>query len=191
MDFHSLEENTMLESRLNGDKILIITGRINSGKTAAAGELILRLKASGKKTAGILCRGIFSGTRKTGFYGIDISTGKVFFLASDKPSDRFSLRQGRFYFNEKVLRHLNSLITKSPDNDVILIDEVGPLELRKQGFYSLLRYGLTQFNGKLIFTARRGIINEITRTFNLNREKYDLMEIGRFGRGMEMKFNIK
>ncbi len=167
----------MQASWLNGKKIIIITGEVNSGKSSAAEEMICRFEACGMKAGGILCHGIFFGSVKSGFTGIDISTGKEYHLASGTYSEKFSLKQGRFYFDEKAFRYLNWLIIKQMDADVILIDEAGPLELNRQGFYSALKTCLTEFKGILMITTRISLVNDLTAAFNMKRENYMVLEI--------------
>lgn len=167
-----------MESWLNGNKrILIITGAVNSGKTTLANKIADEFKDFGFNVKGFLSKGIFSGEDKTGYKLINISTGDEYHLASINPGKKFKLRQGRLFFNEEVFETADKLLKHLSTDDIILLDEIGPLEIKEKGFYSSLKEILSSLNNKVILIVREKLIKDILTKFNLLRNEIDIIRI--------------
>ena len=161
MVFPNRDERILLESWPNGKRILIITGKVNSGKSSKLEKIIRQLNSAGKNIKGFITKGIFTDSCKIGYNLIDISTGAEYRLASISPKDNFTLKQGRFYFNEAVFEKINEKIIQNFNGDVIVFDEIGHLEMKKKGFYRSLRVCLKDFKGKLIIVVRSSLLENI------------------------------
>jgi len=128
--------------------VTIITGDQGSGKTTWLLKQINSLKKSGN-CGGILTPAVFKPSSsgktdsipvKTGFDALDISTGTRWPLGrTDGSLDGPAF--GPFQFStsgfKRAIDSVTSALTR-PD-DFIVLDEIGPLELRKhRGFFKLL-----------------------------------------------------
>src|SRR3989339_126723 len=130
MDFHSLEENSLLELLQSGKRFLIITGEVNSGKTSTVEKMISLLQTSGRGVGGVYSKGIFNNRGKSGFNMVDIKSGELIQIASINSDEKFMLKQGRFFFNPEVFDKYNKREDELSESDVVIVDEIGYLELK-------------------------------------------------------------
>lgn len=176
MDFHSQEENSLLEFLHSGKRFLIITGKVNSGKTSTVEKIISFLKESGKKVGGVYAKGIFQAGEKSGFEIVDIKSGYTKQIASVKSDSTFDFKQGRYFFNLEVFKEYNQTLSNSFDCEVIIFDEIGPIELLGKGFHSAVLSLLKNFNGRLIFVIRESLVEEVISMFGISLEEIDLFK---------------
>jgi nucleoside-triphosphatase THEP1 len=56
-------------------------------------------------------------------------------------------------------------------NDAVelIFDEIGPLEIRGEGFSSLLKHTLQNYSGKLLIVLRSEIVEQAIEAFQLDR----------------------
>lgn len=116
--------------------MVVVTGRSGAGKTRAIAGAAERLRAGGAVVAGILQPGTFENDEKSGFNVRDLTTGDERLLArrSSNPAygKRFSFEEAAFAFSRQVLAAV-------PAGAVVVVDELGPLELRGAGHLPALR----------------------------------------------------
>ena len=160
-------------------KIIIITGEINSGKTTRAQELIDLYRNEGRSVGGIVSISEISDNRKTAYYAVDIKTGKKMLLASEKPISK-TLKYGRFYFSEKGFAFGSARLSESYDNDVVFIDEVGPLEYSGKGFFNDVKYLIEEYNGTLVLVIRENIYLKLIKKFGINKKSILIERINIF-----------
>jgi nucleoside-triphosphatase THEP1 len=53
--------------------------------------------------------------------------------------------------------------------DELIFDEIGPLEIRGEGFSGLLKLTLQNYSGKLLIVLRSDIVKEAIEAFQLDR----------------------
>ena len=118
------------------EKIIIITGAVDSGKTTLAKQLIEDYQKKGKITGGIICEATKIGGKKTAYYAVDIASHNKILLASiDKIEFGFKFR--RFYFSHLGFEFAVKVIRKAINAHVIVLDEIGYLELEEKGFLNV------------------------------------------------------
>jgi len=110
---------------------IYVTGRPGIGKSTVVLKVINKLREANVKIGGILCpevRGSHGG--RVGFKIVDIFTGKNGWLAH-KQLFKEGPRIGRYIVNTHDVLNVGVTALKNAlDNaDVIVIDEVGPMEL--------------------------------------------------------------
>ena len=152
------------------NKIIILTGEVQTGKTTT----LQQFSAERNNVAGILTP-IINGKRM--FY--DISE-KVFF-EMEANDDEEKLTVGKYLFSGRAFKNANRILInagKRNDLDYLIIDEIGPLELKKQkGLHESFTAILSStFNYTLIIVVRRSLVEEIVTSFNLS--KAGVMSIG-------------
>jgi molybdopterin-guanine dinucleotide biosynthesis protein A len=110
--------------------ITLITGERGSGKTTACQQRIAETRRAGLIAAGVVCPGRFDHGVKTGIYAEDIASSARRLLASDQPGE---IAGGtpfrRWVFDPQVLAWGNEIFTHVPPCDLLVVDELGPLEL--------------------------------------------------------------
>jgi len=112
--------------------VVVATGRPGGGKTTAVDDLIEDLRSRGRRVVGILQPGTFHDGRKVGFRVRDLSTGEEAELA--RMVTREEGEHGtRFQFSDEGFDLARRAIARSRADDVLVVDELGPLELRGQG----------------------------------------------------------
>lgn len=176
MDFLSPEESSLLEFLHSGKRILIITGEVNSGKTTTVERVIALLTKNGISVGGFYSKGIFDGDKKVGFNIVDIKSGELTQFASITANEKYLLKQGRYFFNPVVFDECNVKIKNSFESEVIIIDEIGPIELKEMGFYLIVSSLITNFGGKLIFVIRESEVLKVINLFSINAEDIFLLK---------------
>ncbi len=134
-------------------EIIIVTGKINSGKSTVALQIIDSFNKKGLTTAGITTKAEYNGGIKSRYYTVDLKSGERYLLASEDPMDT-DLFFGRFYFSVEAFEKASDILQRSMDADVILIDEIGPLEYSEKGYYKDLCLLTNEFAGILILVIR-------------------------------------
>jgi iron complex transport system ATP-binding protein len=152
--------------------IIIIAGKINSGKTTACKTYIRHQRDAGKSVGGTLSVPVWRKGKKTSYYAYDISTQESILLASEAPVSP-SVSHGRFHFPlrgfafaEKVLLEAAGLGNSAP-KEIILIDEIGPLELKEEGFAPVLRRLLFEYSGTLLLVVRESHLSQACGHFGI------------------------
>ena len=114
--------------------ILILTGSRGSGKTSACQALVTQVRERGGRVAGVLCPARFAGGDKTGIDVLDLGSGRRRRLAVRR-QDRGGVT-GAWSFDQQVFTWANEALRTTPHGcDLLVIDELGPLELvHDEGF---------------------------------------------------------
>jgi nucleoside-triphosphatase THEP1 len=140
--------------------IYVLTGKIQSGKTTA----LLKWSANKNDVFGILspvidCKRFFMDAH---------SRNKFKMEADEIEKEIFSI--GRFNFSkaafEKAIKVIRQSINK---NGWLVIDEIGPLELRKEGFYQVIKQSLRDHSTELLFVVREHLVDKAIELFELKQ----------------------
>jgi nucleoside-triphosphatase len=118
---------------MNVPRLWLLTGARGAGKTTFCRSLAARAHIQGWDTAGLLSPAVFEGGIKTGILAEDVRTGETHPLASYTSDSSFNLQQGKWYFDRSTLAWGNHVIESSLPCDLLILDELGPLELTRQG----------------------------------------------------------
>lgn len=174
------------EKDLPDRKVFIITGSVRGGKTTFAKKLTVILRSNNIEVGGILSERVMKGTITTGYDLINIETGKNedFLRMDGKCGDD---KIGRFMICKKGLLEgreiLNSLV--SADNKIVIIDEVGMLELQNKGWAENIDTLLQKSSNHLLLTVRDIFVEEVKKKWELtgavifNISETDHMTAGR------------
>ena len=124
-----------MNKEVQQNSIFVVTGKIHGGKTGYLAELVTLLSNRGLKIGGFLCPGSFSSGERTEFRLKNIESGMEVAMASSKETASW-FRYRRFWFNPDAFKLGQEWITSSfsMDPDVMVIDEVGPMELEGKGW---------------------------------------------------------
>ena len=166
---------TRVERRLNevrkeqeaGRKIFLVTGAIGEGKTAWLARLTGLLKERGIRTGGILALRIMEEGKTTGYDISNIRTGeRTPFLRQTGEAttgvERFTMDEAGY---RAGLRALGPSANRTVD--VVIIDEVGPLELRDQGWSDSIRGLMHETGTVLIIAVRKSLTVKVTDKFGI------------------------
>ncbi len=144
--------------------VMIFTGAIGSGKTTKLEKWVVRQKSIG----GILMP-VLAGERH--LYSINSGKSVPVEMHEEVSTDEM-VKTGKFNFSKKVFDWGNGeILNSSKIHDIIVIDEIGPLEMNKKGFYFSLKQILENKdklrNMNLILVIREGMIEQITKFFEI------------------------
>ena len=116
---------------------LLVLGKPSSGKTSWCSKYIGWLRRQGLSVGGILCPEIHKHGEHTGFNAIDLLTGEEmpFARLSRDRSFKKGERVGDYTISKRGILFACNAIEKAVENrcDLVIVDEVGPLELRGKG----------------------------------------------------------
>ncbi|MBN1120838.1 MAG: ATP-binding cassette domain-containing protein [Anaerolineae bacterium] len=112
-------------------QLIIVTGQSGSGKSTWCKELSLRAKGIGLSIGGILSPAVFENGEKTGIDLINLADGSHRRLAGQRQGTSSGVTTPRWQFDEATLDWGNIILGNLPPTDLVIIDELGPLEFRR------------------------------------------------------------
>jgi len=161
--------NDFQEKTLETNSLIIITGKRGEGKTTFLKKITSALKAEGLETKGFLSSAVYKDGEKIGYRLLSISDNtEMNFISVNEHFGEINL--GKYYFSDEGLEWGNNILKSynGNDNDILIIDEIGPLELSGKGWSESLDNlaTLTQFN--MIWVVRKEFLDEVINKWNLS-----------------------
>jgi nucleoside-triphosphatase THEP1 len=117
---------------MNSPVIWVVTGLRHSGKTTFCCGMVEAARKAGWSVNGLLSPAVFEKGLKTGIMVEDISTGETRLLASYARQGEDDLVLGDWHFNRQILAWGNHILEISQPSDLLVVDELGPLEFNHQ-----------------------------------------------------------
>jgi nucleoside-triphosphatase len=122
----------MDQPKQNDMVILLVTGEPRIGKTTAVMQAAQILKNKGLRVGGVVSKEITSDKVRTGFEFIDLSTNEKAMLASITGKGP---RIGKYFVDLKGCRFAAQVLIEAIKNsDVVICDELGPMEFKSKEF---------------------------------------------------------
>ena len=145
------------------DGMIILTGETGSGKTTCAAAVVELLRQRGVKVGGVLATGLLHESRRSGFDITDLSTGRTVPLCREgEAGSAAEQRWGRFTFAHEGLElGREALTVRGPSADVVVVDEVGPLELAGGGWAAALDELAAGFRGGILVDRRLAVVGAV------------------------------
>ena len=177
--FSDILLNAFKQKILQNRQVYIITGETRSGKTTFLKEILEELKKRNKKIQGIIAHGTDHNRERQQFDIEDIATGEKQLLCdrTPLPDDK---HLGRFYFKPDGLEFGKKALTVNPKNlpDFLIIDEIGPLELKGEGWYSVIGEIVETYDIPMIWVVRKKILEKVLHTWpHLNHHIFDISKV--------------
>jgi len=155
-------------SRMSGRRIkaIFLTGRPGVGKTTVVLRAVELLRAEGARVGGMISREVREGGRRVGFEIIDLATGRRGWLAHvNQPTGP---RLGKYRVNLADLEGVGvAAIREAVEGaDLVVIDEVGPMELFSREFVRAVEEALASGKpvlGTIHHRARGPLLDAIRR----------------------------
>lgn len=125
--------------------LIFITGRPGIGKSTVCMRVMELLRQSNLKIGGVICPEVRIKGRRVGFKIIDLLTSREGWLAH--VNLKTGIRIGKYHVNLNDLNEIgvNGILNAIEEADVIVIDEIGPMELKsslfKKAIYKSFRSG--------------------------------------------------
>jgi nucleoside-triphosphatase len=136
---------------------IFLTGQPGIGKTTAIRLIARDLERRGKRVGGMISSEIRDAGGRVGFQLEDISTHKVGILAHLQEKLRDTRPTvGKYYVNLHDIEKIGAAAIRNAVNiaDVIIIDEIGPMELKSKEFNAAVEFALAS-EKSLVATIHR------------------------------------
>ncbi|MFZ5809493.1 MAG: nucleoside-triphosphatase [Chloroflexota bacterium] len=113
--------------------IWLVTGASTSGKTTFCQNYLLQKRLAGWQVAGILTPAVFENGEKSAFQAVNLSTGESRLLAVKAPGRQQDILVGEWALRPETLHWGNQILDQITACDLLVIDELGPLEFLQGG----------------------------------------------------------
>ncbi len=161
---HRLKE---VKAELPG-RVTILTGPVGSGKSSRTEEEVRILKKQGVEVGGIITRRIVENERTVGYDIFDIVEEKItpFLREGDIPGCE---RVGRYSILPEGLKAGREALKRAYErgDEVIVVDEIGRLELSGGGWAEIIPKLIAQDKGRLIITVRDTLREEVVKKWSI------------------------
>jgi nucleoside-triphosphatase len=149
------------------EQILVLTGEVHSGKTSK----LLDWSRNRNDVYGILTP-VIEGSR----FFWNVQSGEQFEMEAADENEVLVVGRYRFSKNgfEKAVKILDDTINKS---GWLIVDEIGPLELRGEGFSEIVKKIVHERTGKTLFVVRKALVDDVVRFFQLDRFQLSIVDV--------------
>lgn len=158
-------------------KVFIVTGTVGQGKTTCIEKIARAMREKDISCSGIYTPRVMDDETIISYDIVDITsnTRECFLRQTGKVNQA---KIGRYYISEQGLQHgINSLKTSLKSNSsLIIIDEVGKLELDGGGWSDCISDILNVGNSYLLLAVRDKFVESIVQKWNLNYLTFDLSQ---------------
>ena len=153
---------------INNENIIIIRGTEKTGKSTLLFNIVETLKQNNIKVGGFICPSVKENDMLVGHDLLDIYNNKKVVLSRLQGNEKMA-KVGNFFFNNEGIacgkKALN--IVNFTEADVVIIDEVGPWELKNQGWAESINHLVKSFNKPMIWVVRESIVDKVIDNWSL------------------------
>ncbi len=150
--------------RASAPRVLILTGEAGQGKTTAVAAVCRYLRDAGIGVGGVLAPGIWRDGQRWGFDVEDLLDGRRRPLCRrDAAAGPVAVGPFRFLAEGLDLGREALAVTRlrAANVAVVIVDEVGPLEMAAQGWAECLDALVAEWPGPMLWVVRRGLVGEV------------------------------
>ena len=158
-----------LEKEL-GDQcpVIIISGDVQQGKTSFLIKLESGLREKGIKTSGFFAKGVHNASGRIGYDLVNISGGQSCEFIRNKPANDW-YRHGKYFFSPEGISFGKKILENAwlQDPDLIIIDEIGPVELKGRGWADELEKLVNEVRITQLWVVRKPLLKRVIRQWNI------------------------
>jgi len=149
--------------------IFLVTGPVQGGKTTFLSSLVTLLEREHISAGGFLCPGTFSSGLRSGFELKQVGAGAEIFLAAEEEKEGW-VPFRRFWFNPQAFVRGRQWIEQCLENraSVLVIDEVGPMELEGGGWAETLDKLAEEAGPVQCWSVRRPLLREVMERWKIS-----------------------
>lgn len=138
--------------------ILLLSAPVQQGKTTA----LINWSAGRNNVSGILTP-VIDGKR----FFMNVRTRETWPMEAGA-AEQEPLKIGRFVFSKTAFEKAIATIQHDMEEEGwLLIDEIGPLELRGEGFCKILKEIVVRRSGNLLLVVREGLTDAVINYFGI------------------------
>lgn len=148
----------------NMSQCIFLLGRPGVGKTSVLLRVVKELKAMGLNVGGMISQEARRGATRIGFRLIDLETGREGWLAHVHQKTGPSVGKYRVNLRDLQTIGVNAILSAIHNADVVIIDEIGPMELYSSDFKDAVTRAMQSTKtviGILHYRARDPLISTI------------------------------
>jgi len=156
-------------------RVWFITGRPGIGKTTVLLKVIEGLKTEGFSVGGMISREVRRSGSRIGFEVLDIVSGRKGWLAHVKQPVGPKIGKYRVNLNDLNSVGVKAILEALEKADVIVIDEIGPMELYSKEFVDAVKEALESVKpviGTVHFRVKHPLIDHLK-----SREDSEILEV--------------
>lgn len=101
------------------------------------------------------------------------------------------LTVGKYSFSASAFAAVEQHVRRNYQTDELIFDEIGPLEIRGEGFSSLLKHTLQNYSGKLLIVLRSEIVNEAIDAFQLDLFPLTVIDFEQLSKSEETRLDYR
>ena len=150
------------------ENIIILRGAEKTGKSTFLKHVVETLKRKNIKVGGFISPSVYENEQHLGYDLVDLQSGKRMVLSRIDGNSGMP-KVGNYYFSEEGIDFGNNIM--DPNNlkniDVVIIDEVGPWELKNQGWAKGLTELARSFEHIMIWVVRESIVDKVIENWSL------------------------
>ena len=157
--------------------LALLVGDRHSGKTSTCRRLVESARARGLTVGGILAPAVYEGSRCIGYEVVDLATGQSTRLATTAGSG--VEQTGRFHFLAEGLTLGRAALERTiePAPELVIVDEVGQLELKGGGWSRQVDQLAADRSGLTLLVVRRELAARVAQRWNTPSDsRYDLAQ---------------
>jgi len=144
--------------------VFILTGEVHSGKTSLLKKVIPLLQAR-RRVTGYVCESVGEGDSIKGYDLVEIGGGRFPFLRRGNPPDRQNV--GPFFLEEEGMRQAERILGQASPGSLLIVDEIGPLELEGGGVRAALEKALSRKTGPVLVVIRQPLLDDLMASLGL------------------------
>jgi len=147
-------------------RLIFVTGQPGIGKTSVLLRSVNGLKNRGYEIGGMISRGVREGGVRVGFEIMDFSTGQRGWLAHINQPTGPKISKYRVNLTDLDAIGVSSILDAVRNADVIIVDEIGPMELFSSAFRDAVVQAVESNKpvlGTIHFGLRDSLVNSIKK----------------------------
>lgn len=152
----------------NYNKVIILSGGVQQGKTSFLLKLVDYMNEQKFNLCGFVARGVHDNSRRIGYDLEDVTTKQQMQFVRDVPSAG-AYRHGKYYFNNSGIEFgkecLNDQLAMNAD--LIIIDEIGPVELKGRGWAPEVERLLNTTAVPQLWVVRSSLLQKAIRQWSI------------------------
>ncbi|MGA3060190.1 MAG: NTPase [Candidatus Bathyarchaeia archaeon] len=156
-------------------RVLLLTGAPGVGKTTVLIKTVEALKADEIKVGGMISREAREGNVRVGFRLIDLTNNNQGWLAHINQKEGPEV--GKYHVNLEDLENIGvtAIADAEKKSEVVVIDEIGPMELFSQKFKQAVKQVLE--SGKLVLAVIHEKANDQLIKESIQREDSEVFTV--------------
>jgi nucleoside-triphosphatase THEP1 len=139
--------------------IFILTGPVHSGKTTLLKKVVRELKEQKHRVDGFLSEAVWEKEEMVGYDLFDLKKDRAIPFIR-RTGEKEWQKVGSYFFIPQSLAEAENIILGGKEADILVVDEVGPLELSGKGFWPVLKQVISQPLNSYILVTRKNILED-------------------------------